>query len=93
MLITIERILNQPIMSLQTGQPLAKIDTPIVNPNNLKIVAFYVSGPFIYTHEREAAMKAAVTPATPEEAPAEEPTQTAPETNTDEAGTTNDSNS
>ena len=47
MLITIERILNQPIMSLQTGQPLAKIDTPIVNPNNLKIVAFYVSGPMV----------------------------------------------
>lgn len=47
MLITIERMLNQPVMSLQTGQPLAKIDTPIVNPNNLKIVAFYVSGPMV----------------------------------------------
>lgn len=34
-------------MSLQTGQPLARIDTPIVNPNNLKIVAFYVSGPMV----------------------------------------------
>lgn len=47
MLITIERMLNQPVMSLQTGQPLAKIDTPIINPNNLKIVAFYVSGPMV----------------------------------------------
>lgn len=47
MLITIERMLNQPVMSLQTGQPLATIDTPIINPNNLKIVAFYVSGPMV----------------------------------------------
>ncbi len=47
MLITIERMLNQPVMSLQTGQPLAKIDSPIINPNNLKIVAFYVSGPMV----------------------------------------------
>ncbi len=47
MLITIERMLNQPIMSLQTGQPLAKIDAPIINPNNLRIVAFYVSGPMV----------------------------------------------
>jgi len=34
-------------MSLQTGQPLAKLGAPIINPNNLKIVAFYVTGPMI----------------------------------------------
>ena len=47
MLITIKNMLGQPVMSLQTGQPLAKIDTPIINPHNLKIVAFYVSGPMV----------------------------------------------
>ncbi len=34
-------------MSLQTGQPLAKLGQPIINPNDLKIVAFYVSGPMV----------------------------------------------
>ena len=32
-------------MSLQTGQPLAFMTEPIINPYNLKIVAFYVNGP------------------------------------------------
>ena len=40
-------MLGAPVMSLQTGQPLAKIDLPIINPHNLKIVAFYVSGPMV----------------------------------------------
>jgi uncharacterized protein YrrD len=47
MLITIKNMLGQPIMSLQTGQPLAKLDMPIIDPHNLKIVAFYVSGPMV----------------------------------------------
>ncbi len=38
---------SQPVMSLQTGQQLATIGDPIVNPRNLKIVAFYVSGPLV----------------------------------------------
>ena len=57
------------------------------------LVSSFYSGPFIYTHEREAAMKAATTPATSETDPTEEPAQTEPETNTDKAGTSNDSNS
>jgi sporulation protein YlmC with PRC-barrel domain len=32
-------------MSLQTGQPLARIGRPIVNPHDLHVVAFYVEGP------------------------------------------------
>ena len=32
-------------MSLQTGQPLCKLASPIINPYNLRIVAFYVDGP------------------------------------------------
>lgn len=47
MLITIKNMLGQPVMSLQTGQPLARLDMPIINPHNLKIVAFYVSGPMV----------------------------------------------
>jgi uncharacterized protein YrrD len=47
MLITIQNMLGAPVMSLQTGQPLAKLDVPIIDPRNLKIVAFYVSGPMV----------------------------------------------
>jgi len=47
MLITIKNLINAPVMSLQTGQPLAHIDSAIVDPRNLKIVAFYVSGPLV----------------------------------------------
>jgi sporulation protein YlmC with PRC-barrel domain len=47
MLLTIENMLDRAVMSLQTGQPLAKLDSAIVNPKNLKIVAFYVSGPLV----------------------------------------------
>ncbi|MCL2451545.1 hypothetical protein FWD20_01545 [Candidatus Saccharibacteria bacterium] len=47
MLITIKNMLGSPVMSLQTGQPLARIDRPIINPHNLKIVAFYVSGSMV----------------------------------------------
>lgn len=47
MLIVSRNLIGQPVMSLQTGQPLAKIDAAIINPGNLKIVAFYVSGPMV----------------------------------------------
>ena len=45
MLLAINRILGAPVMSLQTGQPLCKLASPIINPYNLRIVAFYVDGP------------------------------------------------
>jgi sporulation protein YlmC with PRC-barrel domain len=47
MLLTIQNMLGAPVMSLQTGRPLAKLDAAIVDPHNLKIVAFYVSGPMV----------------------------------------------
>jgi sporulation protein YlmC with PRC-barrel domain len=47
MLLTIQNMLGSPVMSLQTGQPLARLGVPIINPHNLKIVAFYVSGPMV----------------------------------------------
>lgn len=47
MLIAIENILGKNIMSLETGQVAARIDSAIINPHNLKIIAFYVSGPLV----------------------------------------------
>ena len=47
MLIDIQSLLGANVMSLQTGQPLAKLLEPIVDPRNLKIVAFYVAGPMV----------------------------------------------
>ena len=40
-------MLGASVMSLQTGQPLARLSAPIINPHNLKIVAFYVTGPMV----------------------------------------------
>lgn len=41
-----ESILNRPIMSLRTGQPVGTALEPIINPNNLKIEGFYCSDKF-----------------------------------------------
>lgn len=38
-------MVNTPIMSLQTGNPLATIGQPIINPHDLHVVAFFVNGP------------------------------------------------
>ena len=45
MLLAISRIIGAPVMSLQTGQPLCRLTSPIINPYNLRVVAFYVDGP------------------------------------------------
>ena len=47
MLITIKNLIDAPLMSLQTGQPLARIDSAIIDPRNLKIIAFFCSGPMV----------------------------------------------
>jgi uncharacterized protein YrrD len=44
MLIVGTRLLNTPVMSLQTGGQLASTKKPIIDPANLKIVAFEVEG-------------------------------------------------
>lgn len=41
-----ESILNQPVMSLRTGQQVAMARQPIINPNNLKIEGFYCNDRF-----------------------------------------------
>lgn len=44
MLITGHDLLNVPIMSLQTGKELARTERPVINPHNLKIIAYKISG-------------------------------------------------
>lgn len=44
MLVTIENLLNVPIMSLQTGAQLAKTTSAIIDPRQLVLSAFYVEG-------------------------------------------------
>lgn len=44
MLISIERLVGAPILSLQTGSELAKVGDPIIDPRKLVIMAFRVTG-------------------------------------------------
>ena len=45
MLYLIDHFSDMPVMSLQVGGQIARLDKPIINPNNLRIVGFYVNGP------------------------------------------------
>ena len=45
MLISIDNLLNIPVMSLQTGARLALTTAVIVDPRQLTVAAFYVEGP------------------------------------------------
>ena len=38
-------LLNRPVLSLRTSSPIAVTQTPIINPNNLKIEGFYCQEP------------------------------------------------
>jgi uncharacterized protein YrrD len=50
MLITGSQLVGTPIMSLQTGMPLGAAEGAIINPSNLKIVAYEVEGPNLDQH-------------------------------------------
>ena len=50
MLVPIDRFIGLPIMSLQTGTELARTTDIIVNPRQMKVVAFYVDGPLLEAH-------------------------------------------
>jgi len=50
MLVLGSRLHDTPIMSLQTGTRLATISAPIVNPANLKVMAYVVDGPLLNEH-------------------------------------------
>lgn len=45
MLLPIQRFLNIPVMSLQTGSQLARTSQPIIDPRQFKVIAFHVEGP------------------------------------------------
>ena len=47
MLVNASRLLSYPVLSLHVGGPIAWVDAEVVDPEKLKIVAFYVSGPAI----------------------------------------------
>lgn len=50
MLILGSRLINTPIMGLQTGTRLAVTKKPIIDPSNLKIIAYEVDGPLLSEH-------------------------------------------
>lgn len=45
MLVNAEKFINTPVMSLQTGSELARTASPVINPYDLSIVAYELSGP------------------------------------------------
>ncbi len=47
MLLLGSHMINTPIMGLQTGSQLAKTATPLIDPANLKIIAYRVEGPLL----------------------------------------------
>jgi uncharacterized protein YrrD len=47
MLVLGTRLKETPVMSLQTGTRLATTGTPLINPANLKIMAFELEGPLL----------------------------------------------
>ncbi len=44
MLISADRFLNTPVMSLQTGSELARTSREIINPKNLSVIAYELEG-------------------------------------------------
>lgn len=50
MLITGDRLLDTPVLGLQTGSELARTKNAIIDPSNLKILAYELSGPLLSVH-------------------------------------------
>lgn len=50
MLLLGSRLIGTPIMGLQTGTKLAQTSFPVIDPSNLKIVAYQVEGPLLSEH-------------------------------------------
>lgn len=50
MLVLGSRLTDTPVMSLQTGTRLARVQSPLIDPANLKIVAYEVDGPLLTEH-------------------------------------------
>lgn len=47
MLIYSSRLIGTPILSMQSSGPIGAIANPIVDPDSLKIIAFFIAGPLI----------------------------------------------
>jgi uncharacterized protein YrrD len=50
MLLLGSRLIGTPVMGLQTGTKLAHTASPLIDPANLKIVAYIVEGPLLSEH-------------------------------------------
>lgn len=50
MLLFGSRLINTPVMGLQTGMKLAETEQPLIDPANLKVVAYTVKGPLLNEH-------------------------------------------
>lgn len=50
MLIAGSRLLDTPVMGLQTGGELARTSRAVIDPKNLEIVAYEITGPLLNTH-------------------------------------------
>lgn len=50
MLIAGSRLIDAPVMGLQTGSELARTDKPVIDPHTLEIVAYEVKGPLLNMH-------------------------------------------
>ncbi len=51
MLIYNSKLINTPVLSVQAGGVIAFLDKPIIDPDSLKILAFFVTGPMIQSSE------------------------------------------
>ncbi len=49
MLISGSELLNTPVMSLQTGKELARTEAAIINPHNLTVIAYLLTGEYLDT--------------------------------------------
>lgn len=47
MLVYNSKLIDTPVLSVQAGGPIAAISEPIIDPDNLKIIAFKLTGPII----------------------------------------------
>lgn len=50
MLLLGSQLIKTPVMGLQTGAELAKVTIPLIDPANLKIMAYIVEGPLLDEH-------------------------------------------
>jgi uncharacterized protein YrrD len=50
MLLLGSQLIGTPVLGLQTGARLAEVSEPLIDPSNLKIVAYTLSGPLLSEH-------------------------------------------